>query len=103
VGRGGLDIKKGVEAIGKGKKFEGWLWILSGICAFLGIFGFFAKGWPMLILLLISIAIIAAIAIITDDDFQEWLAKCCFGHGDGSGVRYPNMEKEILALEQAGK
>jgi len=103
IATGGLDIKKGVEEWGEGKKLVGVLWIASGVAAIVSIFGYFAAGWPMVILFLISIAIIALIVIFSDDDFQKWLSRCIFGNGDSSGVRYPNMEREMDALELAGK
>jgi len=98
-----FDIKKGLETWGAGNRLVGGLWIASGVTAFASVFAFFAAGWPMIILFMISIAIMALIMIFCDNEFQTWLSRCIFGNGDGSGKRYSSIEEEMLALEKAGE
>ncbi|MDR1647596.1 MAG: hypothetical protein LBR88_06130 [Zoogloeaceae bacterium] len=99
----GLDFIKGIATLRGGKTTEGGLLLASALAAFLSTAAHFAKGWPMVILFLVSVAIVAAIEIVTDDAYQKWLAKCIFGVGDSDGEHYKSMDQEMLALEEAGK
>lgn len=96
-----MDFGMLVKAWREGKYFDMSPWLASGFASFLSVTTYFAAGWPALILFLIGVAIIAAIVIFTDDDFQEWLSRCRFGKGKGE--RYRDMKHEMLAFEEASK
>ena len=99
-----MDLIKGVEKGLNGKIFEGVLLGLSGIASIMSTLTYFAKGTPMVLLFLASVGIVAVITIVKDDDFQEWLSKCCFGYGYGDDKKhYASLETERLALEEAAK
>jgi hypothetical protein len=98
-----MDTLKGIKRAFDGKNAEAGLLIVSAAATFLGILSYFAAGWPMVILFLVSLAIVVVIEIIKDDAYQEWLSKCCFGTGDANGEHYSDMKLEMLALEEAGK
>jgi hypothetical protein len=98
---GGLDIIKGIKrAFFEDKGWEGAFYIASGVVAIASTFGKFAKGSPMVILFLTGLALLMAIEIVKDDDFQAWLSKCCFGYDDPP---FRDMTLEIRTLEEAGK